>query len=86
MNSRCQSCGMPLTKDPAGGGTNAGGSKSTVYCSLCYEDGSFKGLCANGKEMQQFVREKMREEGWNPILVWLLTLDIPRLSRWKMKR
>ncbi|WP_224768159.1 zinc ribbon domain-containing protein [Metabacillus idriensis] len=31
----CQSCGMPLSKDEHGGGTEADGSKSTKYCSRC---------------------------------------------------
>lgn len=30
----CQSCGMPMSRDEQGGGTNADGSKSTMDCSL----------------------------------------------------
>lgn len=37
----CQSCGMPLDKDPEQGGTNADNSKSDKYCSYCYKDGTF---------------------------------------------
>ncbi|MEI6141388.1 MAG: zinc ribbon domain-containing protein [Mariniphaga sp.] len=37
----CQSCGMPLDKDPKQGGTNADQSKSIQYCSFCYQDGKF---------------------------------------------
>jgi hypothetical protein len=37
----CQSCGMPLEKDPNKGGTNADQSKSQKYCSYCYQDGKF---------------------------------------------
>ena len=37
----CQSCGMPLSKDPKNGGTNKDGSKSDKYCSYCYKDGKF---------------------------------------------
>ena len=37
----CQSCGMPHAKDPGGGGSEADGTKSTTYCSLCYKDGAF---------------------------------------------
>lgn len=37
----CQSCGMPLDKDPDKGGTNADKSKSEKYCSFCYKDGNF---------------------------------------------
>ena len=32
---------MPLAKDPDGGGTEADGSRSRTYCSLCYRDGAF---------------------------------------------
>ena len=37
----CQSCGMPLDKDPNKGGTNADKSKSDTYCSFCFKDGAF---------------------------------------------
>lgn len=40
-NKICQSCGMPLDKDPKQGGTNADKSKSVKYCSFCYTDGKF---------------------------------------------
>lgn len=29
----CQSCGMPMARDEHGGGTEADGSKSMMYCS-----------------------------------------------------
>lgn len=38
----CQSCGMPLNQDPKGGGINADGSISHMYCSFCFDDGKFK--------------------------------------------
>ena len=41
MSGRCQSCGMPLSKDPEGGGSEADGSRSGDYCSICYRDGAF---------------------------------------------
>ena len=37
----CQCCGMPLSKDPNGGGTNSFGSKTNIYCSYCYQKGEF---------------------------------------------
>jgi hypothetical protein len=37
----CQSCGMPLDKDPNKGGTNADKSISDKYCSFCFKDGKF---------------------------------------------
>jgi hypothetical protein len=37
----CQSCGMPLEKDPNKGGTNVDKSISLKYCSFCYQNGKF---------------------------------------------
>jgi len=37
----CQSCGMPLDKDPNKGGTNLDGSISDKYCSFCFQNGKF---------------------------------------------
>ena len=37
----CQSCGMPIDKDPNKGGTNSNGSKSNKYCSFCFHNGKF---------------------------------------------
>jgi len=37
----CQSCGMPLDKDPNKGGTNSDGSKSDKYCGFCFQNGKF---------------------------------------------
>ena len=37
----CQSCGMPLDKDPQKGGTNLDKSRSDKYCSFCFQDGKF---------------------------------------------
>jgi hypothetical protein len=47
----CQSCGMPLDKDPNKGGTNSDGSKSEKYCSFCYTGGKFtdEGISLNEK-------------------------------------
>ena len=40
----CQSCGMPMSKDPQHGGTNRDGTKSADYCSYCYVAGEFTKL------------------------------------------
>lgn len=37
----CQSCGMPMDKDPQGGGSNANKSKNNEYCSFCFQNGKF---------------------------------------------
>lgn len=79
----CQSCGMPLNKDPAGGGTEADGSKSTTYCSLCYQNGEFFQPDMTAKEMQEFCIDMMRKKGWPRPVAWLFTRQIPKLDRWR---
>ena len=56
----CQSCGMPLSKDPLGGGTNADGSPSTEYCSHCYREGAFTQPNITAAEMTTLVEGKLR--------------------------
>jgi len=48
----CQSCRMPMRLDERGGGTNAEGSKSGMYCSHCYEAGAFTLPNLSAAEMQ----------------------------------
>lgn len=83
MKKFCQSCGMPMKKDPEKGGTNADGSKSEKYCSYCYENGAFFQPDMTVKEMQAFCIDKMKEQGIPRFMGWLFTRNIPRLERWK---
>ena len=76
---------MPLKYDPQGGGTEADGTKSTMYCSYCYQDGKFTDDFKIAKEMQIFCKAKMIEMKYPRIIAWLFTLGIPRLERWKTK-
>ena len=85
MYKNCQSCSMPLKKDPQGGGTNSDGSKSEKYCSLCYQDGAFTGPDMITEEMQKLCIEKLKEMGFPRPLGWLFTRNIPKLERWKNK-
>lgn len=79
----CQSCSMPLKKSPNGGGTNADGSTSNKYCSYCYANGAFTQPDWNVKQMQAFVKNKMRSMGIPGLLAGIMTRGIPRLERWK---
>ena len=83
-NKFCQSCGMPLKKDPENGGTEKDGSKSQKYCSYCYRDGEFLSLEIDTPEkMQEFCIEKMKEQGIPGFVAWIFTRGIPKLERWK---
>ena len=83
MAKFCQSCMMPLNKDPNHGGTEADGSKSQKYCSLCYRDGAFLWPDATAKDMQALVVEKLTEKGKPRLLTWFFTRSIPKLERWR---
>ncbi len=84
MKKFCQSCGMPMAKDPEQGGTKADGSRSEKYCSYCYVDGQFMQPDMTVKEMQSFCIEKMKEQGIPRFIGWLFTRNIPRLERWEV--
>jgi len=79
----CQSCGMPLKRDEQGGGTNADGSKSTMYCSHCWVDGKFTLPEITVDGIQALVKDKLREFGVPGFMSWVLTRNIPRLERWR---
>ncbi|MBU3679033.1 MAG: hypothetical protein FGM32_05440 [Candidatus Kapabacteria bacterium] len=84
----CQSCGFPLAKDRQGGGTEADGSISTRFCSMCYERGRFltPPEIDTAKKMQTFCVEQMKKNGYNAFVAWFATRSIPRLERWKGRR
>ena len=79
----CQSCGMPMKRDPLGGGTNADGSQSAIYCSHCYQNGAFTLPDYTAAQMQELVKGKMKEMGIPGFLSGFFTRGIPRLERWK---
>lgn len=74
---------MPFEKDPGHGGTEADGSKSELYCSLCYKNGEFCRPDASVKQMQELVRQKMKEQGMNRLMRTMARHQIPRLKRRK---
>lgn len=59
----CQSCAMPMKKDPQQGGANADGTKNSMYCSYCYENGQFTQPDFTVKDMQQFCKTKDERNG-----------------------
>ncbi len=87
MTKQCQSCGMPLMTKKAGDcrGTEADGSKSEKWCSLCYEHGAFKGPDCTLDEMKKIVDDALREQGSGRLMRWLAQQQLPRLERWKKK-
>jgi Putative zinc ribbon domain len=84
-NTICQSCSMPLKRDPNGGSTNADGTINDTYCSYCFKDGNFILKDVDVKTFQEHCRLKMIEGGHNKIIAWLFTRGLSRLDRWKSR-
>jgi hypothetical protein len=82
----CQSCGMPLSRDEKGGGTEADGSVNTTYCSHCYQGGRFTLPDLTVAQMQERVKGKMKAIGFPGFLTGLFTRGIPKLERWKTRQ
>ncbi|MCD4756190.1 zinc ribbon domain-containing protein [bacterium] len=82
-HKKCQSCGMPLNKDPKGGGTNADGSINTMYCSYCFENGKFVQPDMTLEEMKVLVKGQMKEMGFPGFLGGFFTMGMEKLERWK---
>ena len=80
---RCQSCGMPLKSDPNGGGTNADGTRSTEYCSYCYEGGRFHQPDMTIGEMRTLIVDRLHERGYPRFIGRLFTFGLDRLNRWR---
>ena len=79
----CQSCGMPMSRDEQGGGSNADGSRSTMYCSHCWANGKFALPDLTVEQMQDRVRAKLKEFGIPGPLAWFFTRKVPKLARWR---
>lgn len=82
MARNCQSCGMPMARDPKGGGTEAGGAKSAKYCSHCYVDGRFTQPDITLDEMKARVAGKLKEMGFPGFLTGFFTGGLGKLERW----
>lgn len=75
---------MPLSRDPEKGGREKDGTKSTKYCSYCFQEGEFTSPeIDTPQKMQTFCIKKMTEQGMSRWLAWIFTRSIPRLERWK---
>lgn len=81
----CQSCGMPLSKDIQGGGTEKNGAKSTLYCSHCYQDGEFTLPHITVDEMKSRVQQKMQEKGFPKFIAKFFSGCVTKLQRWQKK-
>jgi hypothetical protein len=82
---QCQSCGMPLVTKDAGDcrGTEADGSPSETWCTLCYHEGAFIDPDCTLEQMRQIVDDALRAKGSNAAFRWMAKKQIASLKRWK---
>ena len=80
---KCQSCGMPLKNDPEKDVLNLNEVKPKMFCSYCFKDGQFIHPDWNVKQMQDFVKNKMKSMGFPGFIAGFFTKGIPNLKRWK---
>ena len=84
--TRCQSCGMPLSKEFGNFGTEKNGLNNSEYCSFCYQNGDFVNPNQSLEEVIQSSIENMTSSELNIPLekaTELANSFIPTLERWK---
>jgi hypothetical protein len=84
-NIVCQSCGMPIAKDPHQGGTHADNSKTNEYCSYCFTGGKFtdEGITLEQK-MEKNIRMAVEKLNIPENQARAMALNtLPHLKRWK---
>lgn len=76
---------MPLSRDAEGGGSEADGKKSSLYCSHCYRKGAFTDPSITSEQMIEKVKVVLKQMGIPGWLGWFFTRKIPKLLRWQKK-
>ncbi len=82
---RCQSCGMPLSKEFENLGTNVDGKHTWEYCSFCFQNGEFTNPNQTLEEMIQSSIENMTMDVGFSLekATELANSFIPTLKRWQ---
>ena len=83
LDKFCQSCMLPRDHDQFDKATEANGEPNDLYCSLCYKKGTFTNPdITNAKQMQDFVKDILKQQGYGRLKRWFFTTYIPKLKRW----
>jgi hypothetical protein len=77
----CQSCGMPMNR-PGLMGSEKDLSKSTIYCSACYQNGEFTHPEMTQQAMKDYVRKILKKNKVNEDAINLSVKRVSYLSRW----
>ncbi len=75
---------MPLSQDPKGGGTEADGSRSTEFCSYCYQNGAFFEPNMTLEQMIAKLEPIMSGMHMLPLVVEKTMATLPQLKRWRV--
>ncbi|WEK35953.1 MAG: zinc ribbon domain-containing protein [Candidatus Pseudobacter hemicellulosilyticus] len=78
----CQSCGMPI-RNHEDRGANADGSKNSLFCHHCFQDGRFTARNITLDDMKERVRGKLKENGVPGFMTGLFTWNMHKLERWR---
>ncbi len=74
---------MPL-KNGEVSGSEKDGSKSKMYCELCYKDGAFITPDMTLEEMKKILDDTIGKEGLRgKFIAWMGKMQLPSLKRWK---
>jgi hypothetical protein len=71
-----------LVERSTGGGTEANGSTSTMYCSHCYQQGRITLPDITVHQMIDLVKGTMKEMYIPGFPTYFMTKNIPKLKRW----
>jgi len=76
---------MPLQTKRAGDcrGSEADGSKSQKWCSLCYRDGAFISPNMSLAEMTRIVDDALKRDGHSFPMRFMAKRQLQKLERWR---
>lgn len=77
----CQSCGTPIDQAELMG-TEKDGSKSTIYCTYCYQDGEFADPDMTMEEMKEHLTTELRKMHATETAIARAVARLRHLSRW----
>jgi len=81
----CQSCTMPID-NMADAGTEKDGSKSTMYCKYCYQDGALVNPDMTLPQMEELITTQMKKMNLPESIIQNSLSILPRLKRWQKEK
>ena len=82
LRNFCQSCTMPIDH-VENRGTERDGSKSTLYCKYCYQNGQFVNPQMTLDQMKEIVTTQMQKLKISDTITHQSLDMLPHLKRWR---